>query len=178
MHDHSSVKRPDDSFTNEEGRAWMGFLRVHALLVRQLDDDIQRAHHLPLTTYEALRHLSWAPGQRMRINDLAAACLLSQSGGSRLVERLVREGLVERAATTGDGRGAYAVLTPAGRARLDEAQATHIASVRARFLSHFTSEELESLAGYWQRVLAAQSGEAANLAPSDEMPSHPSDETL
>lgn len=155
MNDHTSVKRPADSFTSAEGRAWAGFLRVHAMLVRKLDEDMEQGHHLPLTTYEALRHLAWAPEGRMRINDLAAVCLLSQSGGSRLVERLVREGLVERVATTGDGRGAFAVLTAAGHARLNQAQETHIASVRARFLSHFTDQELEGLAAYWQRLLAA-----------------------
>jgi DNA-binding MarR family transcriptional regulator len=69
-----------------------------------------------------------------------------------LVERLVREGLVERATTAEDGRGAYAILTEVGRARLAEAQATHIASVRTRFLDHFNAEELALLSAWWRRV--------------------------
>jgi DNA-binding MarR family transcriptional regulator len=156
MHEHSFVKRPDDRFTADEARAWLGLLRVHALLVRQLDEDLQRKYHLPLTTYEALRHLSWAPQGRMRVNDLAAVCLLSQSGGSRLVERLAREGLVEKLASSEDGRGTYAVITSLGQARLDEAQTSHIASVRARFLDHFTSEELQTMTSYWQKLLTNQ----------------------
>jgi DNA-binding MarR family transcriptional regulator len=149
-------QRPQTTFTRREAQAWSGFLRAHALIARQLDIDLERAHRLPLSSYEALRHLAWAPEGRMRITDLAAACLLSQSGGSRLIERLIREGLVEKTASAEDGRGAYAVITQVGQARLDEAQASHIASVRARFLDHFSDDELATMAAFWERILAAK----------------------
>ncbi len=168
MNDHAHVKRPRDRFTPLEGGAWAGFLRVHATLVRQMDLDLERAHHLPLSSYEALRHLAWAPDGRLRITDLAASCLLTQSGGSRLVERLVREGLVEKVTSAEDGRGAYAVLTATGRARLDEAQATHNASVRARFLDHLDDTELALLGALWQRLLHADGPAVPEPNSTDE----------
>ena len=76
--------------TPAEVEAWRGLLRVHSALVRQLDADLRLAHDLSLQEYEVLLTLAAAPEQRMRMSDLAAAVLLSQSGLTRLVDRLVR----------------------------------------------------------------------------------------
>src|SRR4051794_28265360 len=80
-----------------EMAAWAGFLRTHATLIRELDDELTRAHALPLSSYEVLLQLARVPDQRMRLSQLADAVLLSRSGLSRLVQRLVDQGLVERA---------------------------------------------------------------------------------
>ena len=84
--------------------------------------------------------------------ELARAVLLSVSGTTRLVDRLVREGLVEREPCEDDGRGAYAVLTSAGAARRHEARPTHLAGVRERFLSALRPEDLACLAALWPRL--------------------------
>jgi len=72
---------------------------------------------------------------------------------TRLVDRLAREGLLERVACSDDARGAFAKLTPAGREKLRAARATHLAGVRAMFLDLFTPAELEALGDSWDRVL-------------------------
>jgi DNA-binding MarR family transcriptional regulator len=79
--------------------------------------------------------------------------MLSRSGLTRLVDRLERDGLVHRCSCENDARGAYAVITEAGRARCAEARATHRAGVRELFLSHFTHDELELLGDLVERVL-------------------------
>jgi DNA-binding MarR family transcriptional regulator len=132
--------------------AWRGMLRAHAALVRALDAELEQAHGLPLTHYDVLIYLRAAPGRRLRMAELADSVLLSRSGVTRLVDRLERDGLLERDTCTSDGRGCFAVLTDKGAELLSRARPTHLAGVRERFLSRFSEEELEALAEGWNRV--------------------------
>jgi DNA-binding MarR family transcriptional regulator len=138
---------------DRELRAWRGMLRTHATLTKALDAELEAAHGLPLSSYEVLLHLHDADGQRMRMSDLAATVILSRSGLTRLVDRLEREGLIERQSCPSDARGSFATLTAAGRRKLQAARATHLAGVRSLFLDHFTPEEQEILGAAWERVL-------------------------
>lgn len=142
----------------EELGAWRGLLRVHAELVRALDSELEAAHRLPLSSYDVLVNLADAPDQRLRMSELAEAALLSRSGLSRLVDRLVGEGLIERASCPSDARGAFAVITEKGRAALREARPTHLAGVRHGFLDHFDERELRQLGTFWERVLPGSNG--------------------
>jgi DNA-binding MarR family transcriptional regulator len=147
----------------EELSAWRGLLRVHSALVKALDAELLARHDMPLTSYEVLINLQAAPGRRRRMAELADGVLLSRSGMTRLVDRLEREGLLERDACTDDGRGTYAVLTEKGEACLARARPTHLDGVRERFLQHFAAEELGVLAAFWERVLPG----AADLSRAD-----------
>ena len=153
MTDQVPVKAPSSTLSSAEGGAWGGFLRVHANVVRKLDAELRQAHGLPLSSYEVLLHLSWAPGHRMRMGELAESVLLTLSGVTRLVGRLEREGLVRREPCPEDRRGAYAILTEAGVDRLGEAHPTHLSGVHRLFLEHFSRVELKTMAKYWRRVL-------------------------
>jgi DNA-binding MarR family transcriptional regulator len=141
-----------EPLTSLELGAWRGLLRAHADLVRRLDAGLRASHGLSLTSYEALMLLGTSPRGRMRISELSGATLLSVSGMSRMVDRLVRDGLVVREACEEDGRGAEVALTASGRGRLRAARASHLADVRREFLGRFSDEELGALAGYWSRI--------------------------
>ena len=80
------------------------------------------------------------------MNELANQVLLSRAGITRLVDRLVADGLVARIKCMSDARGAYAVLTDRGRERLDAARPGHMAAVREYFLDSFSRPELAILA--------------------------------
>jgi DNA-binding MarR family transcriptional regulator len=155
--------QPIQELAPEELGAWRGLLRVHSALVKALDAELLSTHDLPLTSYEVLINLQAAPGRRRRMAELADGVLLSRSGMTRLVDRLEREGLLERDACTDDGRGTYAVLTEKGEACLARARPTHLDGVRERFLQHFGADELNQLATYWERVLPG----AADLSLHD-----------
>jgi DNA-binding MarR family transcriptional regulator len=154
---------PIHELAPEELGAWRGLLRVHSALVKALDAELLATHDLPLTSYEVLINLQAAPGRRRRMAELADGVLLSRSGMTRLVDRLEREGLLERDACTDDGRGTYAVLTEKGEACLARARPTHLDGVRDRFLQHFAAEELGVLAAFWERVVPG----AADLSRAD-----------
>jgi DNA-binding MarR family transcriptional regulator len=132
--------------------AWHGFLRVHSGLVRQLNAELEAAHGLPLAHYEVLFHLERAPEARLKMSELAQSVLLSQSGVTRLVDRLVSSGLVVREACAADRRVMYARLTDEGREAFCEARPTVIEGVRERFLGHFDDAELDALGDAWERV--------------------------
>jgi DNA-binding MarR family transcriptional regulator len=149
--------------TTAELGAWRGLLRVHSALVKALDAELLADHDLPLTSYEVLINLQAAPDRRRRMAELADGVLLSRSGMTRLVDRLEREGLLERDACASDGRGTFAVLTPKGEELLSRARRTHLDGVRERFLTHFSEDELEQLGRLWNRVLPG----AADLSPHD-----------
>jgi DNA-binding MarR family transcriptional regulator len=146
---------------DRELRAWRGLLRVHASLSKALDNQLDREHGLPLTSYEVLLYLAEADGAKMRMCDLASSVLLSRSGLTRLVDRLERDGLLVRESCASDARGAFAKLTPAGHEKLALAQVTHLAGVRSLFLAHLSAEEQDVLAGVWERVLPGVAGAAA-----------------
>jgi DNA-binding MarR family transcriptional regulator len=138
----------------DDRAAWLGFLRVHARIVKQLDAELERAHGLSLSSYDVLVQLSLAPGDEMRMSELAEAALLSRAGITRLVERLEREGLVERRPGERDSRQVFARVTDRGLERLAASAPTHFASVRERFLAPLTRTQRHEIAAAWQRILS------------------------
>jgi DNA-binding MarR family transcriptional regulator len=136
----------------EELAAWRGLLRTHSALTKALDAELVRAHGLPLSSYEVLLFLADSPEGQMRMSELADGVLLSRSGLTRLVDRMQREGLLRRERCEDDARGWFASITPKGRELFTRARKTHLDGVRERFLSHFTRDELRSLAAFWERI--------------------------
>ncbi len=148
----TAARHLSPSLSPAELRAWHALLRAHAALVRALDAELEAAHGLPLSSYAVLGELADAPEERMRMCDLATTALLSRSGLTRLVDRLERDGLLERVVCATDARGAFARLTPAGHERLRTARATHAAVVHERFGGRFDEGELALLVDLLGRV--------------------------
>src|SRR3954451_7022433 len=140
-------------FSELELDAWRGFLRSHATLVRELDEELTERHGLPLSSYDVLVQLDEAPDGMLRMSHLADAVLLSRSGLSRLVTRLAHQGLLERVECENDARGAFAAITDRGRETLAAARATHRAGVRERFLDRLGEREQRQLVRAWNRLL-------------------------
>jgi DNA-binding MarR family transcriptional regulator len=138
--------------------AWVRLLRGHAALVRELNAELLRDHALTINDYEALLLLAHADGGQMRRTDLSQSLQLTPSGVTRLLDGLEAAGYVCKAACDSDGRVTYAVLTEAGRAKLDSASASHVAAIEALFATHYTREELESLADLLGRLPDAVGG--------------------
>ena len=131
-------------------------LEAHSTLVARLDAELERDHGLPLTSYEVLLYLADSGEGKLRMGELADRLLLSRSGITRLVDRLQRQGLVQREPCEDDGRGFYAVLTPTGREKLRAARPDHLDGVRRHFISHLSTGELDALAHVWERLLVQE----------------------
>ncbi len=146
---------PASALTEPELAAWRGLLQVHARVTQQLDAQMHAEHGLSVSAYEVLMFLSDAPQHRMRMSDIADRVLLSRSGCTRLVDRLVELGYVVRQADCSDGRGLYAELTAAGVAKARAARATHLAGVRHYFLDRLTATDQVALGDIWTRFADA-----------------------
>jgi len=148
--------------------AWRSFVHAHARMTRRLDEELQAAHRLSLAEYDAMLQLANAPGRRLRMSALADRVLLSRSGITRLVDRLVAAGIVERTACTTDARGAEASLTREGLERLRAASRTHLDGVGRLFLDVVTAEERDVLTGALGRVLdnVGRVGSEVGFAPA------------
>jgi len=157
---------PIHELTPEELGAWRGLLRVHSALVKALDAELIAAHGLPLTSARGAARPAAAPDRRRRMAELADSVLLSRSGTTRLVDRLERDGLLERDTCDSDGRGCFAVLTDRGEALLKKARATHLEGVRERFLRHFEPDEHEQMALWWNRALPG-AADVSDLSRAD-----------
>jgi DNA-binding MarR family transcriptional regulator len=136
---------PDRPLDEQEMAAWHGFIRAHAVVVRKLSAELESEHGLTLPSYEVLAHLSEAPRRRLRMSELATHATLSPSGLTRLVDRLEREGLVRRERCGEDHRVVYAVLTDAGRRKLEQAWPTHLRGVRQHVVDRLEPAERTSL---------------------------------
>ncbi len=136
--------------------AWRTFLQAHARVVRELERELQAEQGLALTDYDVLVQLRAVDGRRLRMSELADRLLLSRSGVTRLVDRLVSAGLVERMTCDDDRRGQWASLTDAGLRRLRDASPTHLRGVAEHFLDRLSADELRSLQRSLDRVVAAE----------------------
>jgi DNA-binding MarR family transcriptional regulator len=124
--------------------AWRSLLRAHATLMRQLESDLERDTGLALADFDVLAQLALAGGE-LRMTELAARALISRSGMTRRIARLVDEGLVHRASADTDARGVVVALTDAGVARLTETAPVHARGVHQLFVAQLDDEELAVL---------------------------------
>jgi DNA-binding MarR family transcriptional regulator len=123
----------------------------------RLDAELQATQGMSVSDYGVLVQLSEAEGGRMRMSELADRLLLSPSGLTRRLDGLVHSGLVDRVRCPTDRRGAFAVLTPAGHARLEQAAPDHVEQVRRHFVDRLSRRQLEALVDALDKVTSSPS---------------------
>lgn len=142
----------------DEESAWRALARAMVVVPRVLGAALEEAHGLTMTEYFVLMNLSEEPEGAMRMTELAARGSLSLSGMTRVVDRMVKDGLVERRRCPSDARGWLAVLTGAGLARLQEAYPTHLRTVRENVVDHLEGMDLKALAERMGRFAESEPG--------------------
>jgi DNA-binding MarR family transcriptional regulator len=129
-----------------ELRAWQALLHAHHDVLGRLDAELRAEHGRSLTDYDVLLRLANAPDRRLRMTELAARVLLSPSGLTRVVDRLVRDDLVRRERDPRDARVQLARLTSQGRHVLRRAALTHLRGIREHFTGRLTPAQLRAVA--------------------------------
>lgn len=132
--------------------AWQSLLRAHATLVRRLEVELADTTGLALADFDVLAQLALAGGE-LRMTVLANRALISRSGMTRRVNRLVGQGLVGRANVDGDARGVVVALTDAGVTRLAETAPVHVRGVAELFVSLLDEQELVELKSCLDKVI-------------------------
>ncbi|KAA0271973.1 MAG: MarR family transcriptional regulator [Acidobacteria bacterium] len=152
-------RRPDSRQLDPlELAAWRGMLFAYRNMTAAIDERLEHDHDLSLGSYEVLLLLSSAPEQSMRMGRLADGLLLSRSGLTRLIDRMVARGLVERHTCSEDRRGTWARLTEAGAERFRRARPTNLAAIREQFVSRLDRDDLERLARVWEKLEGSGAG--------------------
>lgn len=135
----------DTDLSETELRAWQGLLHAHHQVTRTLDAELQEEHGLSLSAYDVLLRLARAPDRRLRMTELAERVMFSPSGLTRMVDRLVRDGLLQRDRFEGDARVMLARLTDQGRQVLRRAAKTHLRGIRQHFTGRLSHAQLEDV---------------------------------
>jgi DNA-binding MarR family transcriptional regulator len=138
--------------TEGEMRAWQGLLHAHQQVVRALDAELRAEHGISMADYDVLLRLARAPHRTLRMTDLARRVMLSPSGLTRAVDRLVAAGLVKRDRVEGDARGMIAHLTESGRQLLRRAARTHLRGIREHFTARLTETQLRNVASALEAI--------------------------
>ena len=128
------------------------FIEAHAGVTSAIDRRLEIESGLSMQWFEVLIRLARSPEQRLRMTDLAAQTVLTPSGLTRVVDRLVESGLVERQACPTDRRSTYAVLTRDGERRVRKAVPVHVAHLEAVFADNFSAEEIDILTELLRRL--------------------------
>ena len=144
--------------------AWPLFLRTYAVLLDRLEHELQTERDMPLTWFDVLAQLESAPEGRMKMRELADSVLLSKSGVTRLVDRMERAGLIERAPCETDRRIVYATITTEGRKRFATAAPVAVRGVERYFTAPLSGPEKRALVSALTKIqdaAAARSEERA-----------------
>jgi DNA-binding MarR family transcriptional regulator len=132
--------------TDAESRAWQALLHAHHDVVRALDRELRDEHSVTFAEYDVLLRLGRTPERALRMSDLADRVMLSPSGVTRLVDRLIARGLLVRRTDPQDARVALASLTDEGSRLLRRAARTHLRGIRKHFTGRLSEAQLREVA--------------------------------
>jgi DNA-binding MarR family transcriptional regulator len=134
------------------GEAWGALTRTHAAVTSRLQEALAQAEFPPLPWYEVLATVADHPEGRMRMGDLAEALVITRGGLTKLVDRLIKAGLMERAFCESDRRVSYATLLPAGEELLEEMRPVVVGELEVAFAANITARQAQQLRETLDRV--------------------------
>lgn len=138
--------------------AWIAIAQTHAAVTGRLQEALTAAELPPLPWFEVLATLDRAPEQRLKMGDLAEALVITRGGLTKLVDRLIKAGLLERTFCETDRRVSYATLLPAGVELLAEMRPVVRAELELAFSANLTAKQAEDLRTMLERVRGSACG--------------------
>ena len=134
--------------------SWGRVVEAYSFLDRRLGASLEVSCGIPMAWFEVLLRLARAEDDQLTMGALAEQVALTSGGVTRLLDRMVRAGYVERRQCPTDRRIVYAALTPAGRGKVEEAAAVHARDLEEVFAS-FAPHERRLLDELLDRLRAA-----------------------
>jgi DNA-binding MarR family transcriptional regulator len=125
--------------------AWRSLAQTHAAVSGRLQEALAQAELPPLAWFEMLAAIAAAEGQRMKMGELAEALVITRGGLTKLVDRLVKAGLIERTFCDSDRRVSYATLLAAGAALLVELVPVVSAELELAFAARLSERQADDL---------------------------------
>lgn len=137
----------DDRLVTTFGR----LVEAHAAVGRRTGTSLERECGIPQPWFEVLLRISRADDGQVSMGSLAKQVALTSGGITKMIDRMIDAGLVQRVPCPTDRRVLFAALTDQGRAKLDEALVVHTADLRDVFHG-FTRSDLDALDGLLDRL--------------------------
>jgi DNA-binding MarR family transcriptional regulator len=107
--------------------------RLNRTITVPLERDLKRAGCPPLESYEVLRAIEESGETPLRLMDLQTRLAVPRNRMSRLVDRLVKEGYIEREKAVSDKKGHFVVITEMGRRASKDASSVLLAALQQFF---------------------------------------------
>jgi DNA-binding MarR family transcriptional regulator len=118
---------------------------TNARLERDLGAALEESCDLPLPWFFVLLKLRRSPQGHLTMSEIADATVHSSGGTTRLVDRIVEAGYVERMSCPSDRRAIHVVITDAGNAILDAALVAHLQHLEHHLEERLSRDEREQL---------------------------------
>ena len=138
--------------------AWASLVRTEKALVDKVEERLKREGFPPLDWYHVLYEVDRSPQGMLRQAGVQDRTQLAQYNVCRLVDRLEREGLVERRQCAEDGRSNVLVITAKGRDLRRKMWPVYAAGIEEHFGARLTAEEAQQLAGLLAKLRCNVSG--------------------
>ncbi|HEX8050333.1 MAG TPA: MarR family transcriptional regulator [Solirubrobacterales bacterium] len=138
--------------------AWIAITQTHAAITSRLQEALTAAELPPLPWFEVLATLDRAPEQRLKMGELAEALVITRGGLTKLVDRLIKAGLLERTFCETDRRVSYATLLPAGVELLEEMRPIVRGELALAFSANLTVAEADELRSTLERIRGSACG--------------------
>ena len=146
--DHPMKRKP----STEATAAWIRLMRVQSRVLNCVEQDLKKAGFPPLAWYDALLELSRSPSGEMRPVELEKHMLIPQYSTSRLIDRLVDEGLAARRECKMDKRGLFVEITEAGRDLQKRMWGAYSAAIEKHVGSKLADADAARLCGLLDRL--------------------------
>jgi DNA-binding MarR family transcriptional regulator len=131
--------------------AWESLFRAQVAIMRSLAAEFP-SREISLNEYDVLFNLSRQPDRRIRLRDLNKHVLLTQPSVSRLIDRLMSRGYVDKETDPADGRGAIVGLTDAGYELFRKVAVEHVGTITNRIGDSLSEDELKLLTELCDRL--------------------------
>lgn len=162
-----TISAADQALVTTFGR----LLEAQAHLAGHLGRALERDAHVPHSWFEVLLRISRTQDGRITMTALAQQVALTAGGITKLIDRMISAGLVERVPCPTDRRVAYAALTPQGRATLDQALPGHAGQLRRAF-AQFSEQDLHMLDELLDRLRTVELDAPTSAAAKPARPAH------
>src|SRR6476620_8987625 len=155
--------------STEATAAWIRLMRVQSRVLDGVEQDLKKAGFPPLAWYDALLELSRAPSGEMRPVELEKQMLIPQYSTSRLIDRLVDEGLAARRECTIDNRGRFVEISETGAEVQKKMWNAYSAEIEKHVGSKLSDADSMKLCGLLDR-LGCSCSEVKAVAARDGVP--------
>lgn len=139
-----------DQLSKRRLKMWIRLLGVTRAAERDLREFLRVNHHTTLPRFDVMAAL-YRRRESVTMSELSRLLLVSNGNATAVVDRLEKDGLVQRIASPADRRTVFVMLTAAGLDQFESLAGEHERQVN-RIFGAITESELDAMTGILKRI--------------------------